>query len=322
MLRKHKIDISIACANPLQTSWPWLPHKDMKTCGTSDDHSSKLSSTTVLGVYIWVKIIKICRAAEECLKNICTTNDIVGTLSSGSRKIATEHNESIIPIILDALGLSYGKRLISYSLFVFSPNTGTSPLFGLWTIGKRCLSHRRQRVYGLKPWEEVLRRGATCIQSSNGARPSTMAPTLIFMFSRTSRYWTTYRLCRIRYTTRTRTRKQSQEVNQMESNLFRRWITWSSRSCRILHTKYSRVSDWKKNCSKYKATFHGRTFSLGKSHFDYLEMPHVALSLQRRHHLYAECSIHAGDIVSFYVLSRCSKSSLWNRAACFILRST
>ena len=49
-------------------------------------------------------------------------------------------------------------------------------------------------------------------------------------------------------------------------------------------------------------------FSLGKSQFEYLNMPHVApFSKKEDTELYNQCSIHAGDIVSFYILSRCSE---------------
>lgn len=48
--------------------------------------------------------------------------------------------------------------------------------------------------------------------------------------------------------------------------------------------------------------------SLGQSQFDYLQMPHVApFSTKENTELYDHLSIHAGDIVSFYILSRCSE---------------
>tara|TARA_B100000683_G_scaffold260828_1_gene286040 strand:+ start:360 stop:767 length:408 start_codon:yes stop_codon:yes gene_type:complete len=48
--------------------------------------------------------------------------------------------------------------------------------------------------------------------------------------------------------------------------------------------------------------------SLGKSQFDYLEMPNIApFSKKDDNPLYDHSSIHAGDIVSFYILSRCSE---------------
>ena len=48
--------------------------------------------------------------------------------------------------------------------------------------------------------------------------------------------------------------------------------------------------------------------SLGKSQFDYLKMPYVApFSTKKNTPLYDHNSVHAGDIVSFYILSRCSE---------------
>ena len=48
--------------------------------------------------------------------------------------------------------------------------------------------------------------------------------------------------------------------------------------------------------------------ALGKSQFDYLQMPHIApFSDKNDLKLFENHSIHAGDIVSFYILSRCSE---------------
>ena len=71
-----------------------------------------------------VKIIKICRSAEECLREKITPlqkSILLEHCPLVRTKIASEHNAEklIIPIVLDALeSLTYGKRLIfSYSLF-------------------------------------------------------------------------------------------------------------------------------------------------------------------------------------------------------------
>ena len=54
--------------------------------------------------------------------------------------------------------------------------------------------------------------------------------------------------------------------------------------------------------------------SLGKSQFEYLNMPYVApFSKKDSTKLYEYSSIHAGDIVSFYILSRCSESLCMRR---------
>ena len=54
--------------------------------------------------------------------------------------------------------------------------------------------------------------------------------------------------------------------------------------------------------------------SLGKSQFDYLNMPYVApFSRKEDTSLYDHISVHAGDIVSFYILSRCSESLFMRR---------
>ena len=47
--------------------------------------------------------------------------------------------------------------------------------------------------------------------------------------------------------------------------------------------------------------------SLGKSQFDYLEMSNIAPFSKKESQYYEHDSIHAGDIVSFYILSRCSE---------------
>ena len=67
--------------------------------------------------------------------------------------------------------------------------------------------------------------------------------------------------------------------------------------------------DWKEELVKnMQCASMEELLSLGKSQFDYLEMANVApFSKIDDTKLYEHYAIHGGDIVSFYILSRCSE---------------
>jgi len=126
MLRKHKIDVSNRRVRIL--------YQNILALIATQRYDSLVEPAMIalqnsLPQRCWeliseVKIIKICRSAEECLREKISPlqkSILLEHCPLKRAKIATEHNAKklIIPIILDGLeSLPYGKRLIfSYSLF-------------------------------------------------------------------------------------------------------------------------------------------------------------------------------------------------------------
>ena len=73
--------------------------------------------------------------------------------------------------------------------------------------------------------------------------------------------------------------------------------------------------DWKEELFKnMHCSSMEELLSLGKSQFNYLEMARIApFSKRETTKLYDHYAIHAGDIVSFYILSRCSEALFMKR---------
>ena len=66
--------------------------------------------------------------------------------------------------------------------------------------------------------------------------------------------------------------------------------------------------DWKEELVKsMQCASMEELLALGKSQFQYLQMSNIAPFSKKEDKLYEHYAIHAGDIVSFYILSRCSE---------------